>query len=127
VNADFVPDGAIGISFMRGLGEAVVAWPMMWDCLTWKHDAYKHEKEVRLFILRSRDVFMQDIKTRLRGRSEIVPYIAHPMPIRKHIVEIVVGPAAPADAERSVRTMLNSLGVDPSVPIGRSGIPYRAL
>jgi hypothetical protein len=128
-NADLVRDWAIAISFMRGLAKAVVAWPpMMWNCLTWKHHAYENEKEVRLFILQSRDGFMpDDIKTRLRGRSEIVPYIAHPMPIRKHIVQIVVGPAAPPDAERSVRTMLNSLGVDPSIPVDRSDIPYRAL
>jgi hypothetical protein len=72
---------------------------------------------------------MSNIITRLRGSSEFVPYIAHPMPIREpnNISEIVVGPAAPADAERSVRTLLNSLGVDPSVSIGRSDIPYRAL
>ena len=50
-------------------------------------------------------------------------------PIREpyNIVEIVVGPAAPADAERSLRTMLKSLGVDPSVAVGRSDVPYRAL
>jgi hypothetical protein len=66
--------------------------------------------------------------TRLRG-SEIVPYIAHPMPLREphNIGGIVVGPAAPADAERSVRTMLKSLGVDPKIEMSRCDIPYGGL
>jgi hypothetical protein len=68
------------------------------------------------------------ITTRLRG-SEIVPYIPHPMPVREpeHIAEIVVGPAAPADAERAVRTMLATLGLDPAIEVSSSDIPYRAL
>jgi hypothetical protein len=64
------------------------------------------------------------------------------MPLREphNIVEIVVhlpirpvprldqgGLAAPIDAERTVRTMLNALGLDPNVEVGRSDIPYRAL
>jgi hypothetical protein len=66
--------------------------------------------------------------TRLRG-SEIVPYIPHPKPVREPdmIAEIVVGPAAGPDAERTVRTMLDSFSIDPKIPIGRSDIPYRAL
>ena len=54
------------------------------------------------------------VTTRLRT-SEIVSFIAHPMPLREqhHIAEIVVGPAAPSSAERSVRTMLAYLGLDP--------------
>jgi hypothetical protein len=51
------------------------------------------------------------------------------MPLREphNIAEIVVGPAALADTERTVRTMLNSLGIDPDLPVSRSNIPYRAL
>jgi len=69
---------------------------------------------------------MPYIKTRLRG-SEIVPYIPHPRPIREPgiIVEIVVGPAAGPDAERTVRTMLDAFGINPET--NRSRIPYRAL
>jgi hypothetical protein len=70
----------------------------------------------RIIILGMRDRLMPYITTRLRG-SEIVPYIVHHSPIREphNIAEIVVGPAAAADAERSVRTLLDSFGVDPSV------------
>jgi hypothetical protein len=68
------------------------------------------------------------VTTRLRG-SELVPYIPQPMPLRepRNIFEIVIGPAAPADTERTLRTMLTSLGIDPEVDITRSGIPYRAV
>lgn len=31
------------------------------------------------------------------------------------------------DAERTVQTLLKSLGLDPRIEVGRSDIPYRAL
>jgi hypothetical protein len=126
-NAELVKDAAVGIPFMKQLVKTLIASPLIWNCLTSKHSAYAHEQEVRLVILGTRDRLLPYITTRLRG-GEIVPYIVHRMPIREpnSIAEIVVGPAAPPDAESSVRTMLNSLGVDPKVPIGRSDIPYRA-
>jgi hypothetical protein len=127
-NADLVRDKAVGIPFVQDLARAVIASPLIWNSLTSKHPAYAHEREVRLVILGLRNKLMPYITTRLRG-SEIVPYIVHHLPIREphNIVEIVVGPAAPADTERSVHTMLNSLGVDPNVLVSRSDIPYRAL
>ena len=107
---------------------AIIASPLIWNSLTSKHPAYEHEREVRLIILGLRNKLMPYITTRLRG-SEIVPYIVHHSPIREphNIVEIVVGPAALADTERSVRTMLDSFGVDLSIEISRSDIPYRAF
>jgi hypothetical protein len=127
-NADLVRDKAIGIPFMQDLARAIIASPLIWNSLTSKHPAYAHEREVRLIILGLRNKLMPYITMRLRG-SEIVPYIVHRLPIREphNIVEIVVGPAAPVDTERSVRTMLNSLDVDRNVGVNRSDIPYRAL
>ena len=126
-NADLVRDKTVGIPFMQEMAREMIASPLIWNCLTSKHPAYTHEREVRLIILGQADRLSPHVTTRIRG-SEIVPYIAQPMPIHepKNIVEFVVGPAAPRDAERSLRTMLTSLGVDPTVPIVRSGIPYRA-
>jgi hypothetical protein len=127
-NADVVRDKAVGIPFMQDLARSVIASPLIWNSLTSKHPAYAHEREVRLVILGLRNKLLPYTTTRLRG-SEIVPYIVHHLPIREphNIVEIVIGPAAPADTERSVRTMLNSLAVDPNVRVSRSDIPYRAL
>jgi hypothetical protein len=127
-NADLVQDRTIGIPFMQEFARSIIASPLIWNCLTTKHPAYASEREVRLVILGLHDQLMPHIATRLRG-SEIVPFIVHHVPLRARddIAEVVVGPAAPPDAERSLRTMLNSFGVDPNVPVSRSDIPYRAL
>jgi Protein of unknown function (DUF2971) len=127
-HAELVRDKTIGIPFMQAFVHEVIVQPLIWNCLTSKHPAYEHEQEVRLIIMGMAARLAPYVTTRLRG-SEIVPYIAHPMPLREshNIVEIVVGPAAPPDVERTVRMMLNSLGVDPNVEVSRSDIPYRAL
>ena len=105
----------------------IIASPLIWNCLTSKHPAYEHEQEVRLVMMGTPATISPFVTTRFRG-SEIVPYIAQPMPLRlEHkIAEIVVGPAAPPDTERTVRTMLRSIGIDWDFPISRSDIPYRA-
>jgi hypothetical protein len=127
-NADLVRNKAVGILFMDQFVREMIAQPIIWNCLTSKHPAYEHEQEVRLLIMGMPGRLSPHVTTRLRG-SEIVPYIAHPMPLREphHIAEIVVGPAASPDAERTVSTMLTSLGLDPNIAVGRSDIPYRAL
>jgi hypothetical protein len=127
-NADVVKDETTRDHFIQELCRNIISAPLIWNCLTSKHPAYKHEKEVRLLLLNQRSNLMPYIKTRLRG-SEIVPYISLPQPVRQPhmIAEIVVGPAAGADAERTVRTMLDSFKMDPNIPISRSYIPYRAL
>jgi hypothetical protein len=118
----------IGIPFMQDFARAVIATPLIWNCLTSKHPAYKHEQEVRLIILGMRDKLRPYIQTRIRG-ADIVPYIPYKMPIRKatSITRILVGPAANADAERTLRTMLDSLSVQHEIPVDRSLIPYRAI
>lgn len=113
--------------FMERLVQEMAARPLIWNCLTSKHLAYQHEQEVRLVIMGERDQLAPDVLTRCRG-SEIVPYIAKLMPVRDphKIAEIVVGPAAPPDTERTLRTMLRSIGITEDFPISRSDIPYRA-
>lgn len=127
-NAELVSDKRVGIPFMQDMARAVIASPLIWNCLTTKHPAYAHEREVRLILLGLTDRLAPYITTRLRG-SEIVPYVPHQLPLRKphSLAGIVVGPAAPMDAERTVRTLLRSLGYSPDLPVSRSDIPYRAL
>jgi hypothetical protein len=127
-NTDLVADRTIGIPFMQNFAREIIAQPLIWNCLTSKHPAYKHEQEVRLLIMGMPERLAPQVTTRLRG-SEIVPYIAHPMPVREphNITKIVIGPAAPPDTERTVRTLLASLGLDPKIEVGRSDIPYRSL
>ena len=127
-NSTLVANKSIGIPFMQDMSREIIASPLIWNALTTKHPAYKHECEVRMIMLGQRKNLLPNIRTRLRG-NEIVPYVPYSRPLRSphSIVEIVVGPAAPPDAERTLRTLLDTLGVSPDVPIGRSDIPYRAL
>lgn len=126
-NATILSDKSVGIPFMQDMARAIIASPFIWNSLTSKHPAYEHEQEVRLVMLGQHKELKPHITTRFRG-SEIVPYIPHKMSLRSadEIVEIVVGPSAPRDAEHSLRTLLDSLGIDANVPISRSDIPYRA-
>jgi hypothetical protein len=117
----------IGILFMQVFAREMIAQPLIWNCLTSKHQAYEHEQEVRLVILGKPAKLWPHVTTRCRG-AEVVPYIKHPMPVRANIAEIVIGPAAPTDTARTLRVMVNSLGIDPtSMNIDLSRIPYRAL
>src|SRR6202162_5813588 len=72
----------IGIRFMQDFARAVIASPLIWNCLTSKHPAYTHEQEVRLIILGMHDKLRPHIQTRIRG-ADIVPYIPYKMAIRK--------------------------------------------
>ena len=127
-HGDLLRDKTIGIPFMQDFARAVIASPLIWNCLTSKHPAYAHEQEVRLIILGMHDKLRPYIRTRIRA-GEIVPYIPYKMAVQKKpsIGEIIVGPAANRDAERTLKTMLESLGVTHDIPIGRSLIPYRAI
>lgn len=127
-NSTLLQDRKIEIRFMREVARELIASPMIWNCLTSKHEAYAHEQEVRLVHLGQPERLSPHVITRFR-KSEIVPYIAHSMPILEpqNIIEIVIGPAAPSESERSLRALLNSLGINSDIPLRPSGIPYRAL
>jgi hypothetical protein len=125
---ELLADKSVGIPFMQDFARTIIASPLIWNCLTSKHPAYVHEQEVRLITMGMHDKLGPFIRTRIRG-ADIVPYISHPTPVRKEqsIGHILVGPAANPDAERTVRTMLESVGIEHDIPISRSLIPYRAL
>ncbi len=126
-HAVLLRDKEVGFPFMRILALRLIASALIWNALTTKHPAYEREEEVRLIAMGTADKLLSVTKTRARG-SEIVPYIAHPWAIRssEDIAEIVVGPAAPIDTERTLRTLLATCGVT-GVKIERSDIPYRVL
>jgi hypothetical protein len=109
------------------IGE-VFTGALLFVCLTSKHEAYEHEREVRLMMLGLRNKFEPFIETRVRN-DELVAFVRHPMPSIKEpesIVEIVMGPFVGLDAEHAVRSLLSSAKCPRSVPINRSSIPYRA-
>ncbi|WP_092262095.1 hypothetical protein [Bradyrhizobium sp. Rc3b] len=104
-------DRNIGIAFLDQLAREVIASPLIWNCLTSKHPAYQHEQETRLAIMGTPDHLAAHVLARFR-RSEIVPYIADPLPVREphKVAEIVLGPAAPLDT-KGRWTMLRSTGI----------------
>jgi hypothetical protein len=121
-------DKTVALAFIDNYIRHVMASALIFASLTSKHEAYQHEREVRLMMLGPRTKFGPYIETRVRN-DELVAFVRHPMPLIKEpgsIVEIIMGPCVGVDAEHAVRSLLNSAGIDPSVPIRRSGIPYRA-
>jgi hypothetical protein len=125
---DMLQDKTVASAFIGNYIRHVMAGALIFASLTSKHEAYEHEREVRLMMLGLRTKFIRYIETRVKN-DELIVFVRHPMPLIKEpgsIVEIVMGPCVGVDAEHAVRSLLNSAGIDPSVPIRPSGIPYRA-
>jgi hypothetical protein len=58
-----------------------------------------------------------------------VPYIESHLPLQEKgsICEIIIGPAAPKNAETYVKRVLKDAGIKFAIPIRRSKIPYRSF
>ena len=118
-----------GMPFFRELANRLVAAELILNCLTVKGPCWEPEHEVRLFILGERANLAPYVSTRSRG-TETVPFIKHRMPLREpgSITEILIGPAAPTDAEDFACSLLAPFHSDPRSIIRRSDkIPYRVL
>ncbi len=121
-------DKNLASRFISNYIREVLAGALIFVCLTSKHEAYEHEREVRLMMLGLRSKFEPFIETRVRN-DELLAFVRHPMPSIKEpesIVEIVMGPSVGLDGEHAVRSLLGSAKCPPGVPIHRSSIPYRA-
>lgn len=121
----FMADRTVGLPFMRELANELIASPLVWNCITSKHVGYEHECEIWLLLLGQSSNLSPYRRVRMRG-SESVPYVAHAFDTREPgaIHEIVIGPAAAADAEDKVLDLLAAYDLQ-SVFVTRSGIPYR--
>ena len=108
---------------------AVLASPLIWNCLVAKVDRYRPEKEFRIAILGQRDPLQPAVEFRNRSHDAIierVPYIPFAYPLKQSgsIAEIVVGPVAPADAEDRVLRCLAALGYAYEIRIRRSTLDW---
>jgi hypothetical protein len=115
--------------FLREVTNRIISGHLIPIGLATKHDAYRHEEEVRLVIIGTTASQAPHVKTRVRG-SEIVPFIeGDPLPLRDKdgIFEIIVGPAAAPSALDGVQSLLQSFGIHGKTRVRESGIPYRAL
>jgi hypothetical protein len=124
--ADLMQDSNVGMPFFDEMAKVLIASQLIFNSLTIKHEAYEHEKEVRLIIVGEHKNLTPYVSTRSR-RGEIVPFIKSVMPIqaRDSIAEIVVGPSAAAGAEDGVCALLKPFNDAPEPIVRRSTIPYR--
>lgn len=114
-------------SFMLELAmEAMI--PMMTNCMAFKHEAYKHECETRMFMIGLAEGFFPHLKTRSR-KDEIVPFVPYKLPLLHEgsVTEIIIGPASSTHEIHGVKALLKSLKYKYEIPIRKSDIPYRPL
>jgi hypothetical protein len=113
-----------GMPFFRELANRLVAAELILNCLLVKGPNWQPEHEVRLFILGERANLAPYVSTRSRC-TETVPFIKHRMPLREpdSITEILIGPAAPPEAEDFACSLLAPFHPDPMSIVHRSAIP----
>jgi hypothetical protein len=118
-------DGPLNNYFLASL-RASLGVPLLWNSITTKHEAYKHEAETRLLLTHEVSTLGPYVRTRARG-SQIVSYVPIEFPISTPGVlkRIWIGPAAIGDPERGVADLLRAKGIDPNGLIEFSKIPYR--
>lgn len=124
-NQNLLNDKNVRTSFLQEM-RVRLAVPLLWNSLTTKHPAYKHEQETRLIMVNDISKLSSVIRTRTRG-SQIVSYVPIRFPIRAPNIlrHVMIGPAAIGDPESGVENLLRSKGIDPTDRVTRSGIPYR--
>jgi hypothetical protein len=126
--AEAMSDINRGMPFFDEMAKNLRASELILNSLIVKNLDWAPEHEVRLFILGENENLAPYISMRSRG-TETVLYIKSHMPLHQpgSIAEIVIGPAAPADAEDFVCSLLASYHSDPRSIIRRSTIPYRIV
>jgi hypothetical protein len=125
IRAGLIPNAEQGQLFMKNLS-VQLAISVLFNCVTTKHPAYAQEQETRLILTKDIRHTPADIETRNRG-DDVVRFIRLKMPLRApgNLSGIVVGPAAPPEAENECRRLLGELGIDAEGLVSRSDIPYR--
>ncbi len=125
--ADIMADKSIGKLFLREMTNYLIAGALIPASLITKHQAYEHEKEVRLMIVGLELNLRPYVETRTRG-AEIVPFISSDMRIRDNgIIEIVTGPAASDAAIAGLKTFLRLHSLDADALVHPSAVPYRPV
>lgn len=103
--------------YINAMAKEYIARQFIWRCLTAKRShRWEHQSEVRFVCLNVREKF-DGIEETFRGR-QYVPYPHDPLP-HDFIAEIMIGSAAPKDAEADVERFLKEYGYS-GVPVTRS-------
>jgi hypothetical protein len=113
-----MPKDNLLVQFLEAMEKEVIAQQLVWNCLTAKNDVYANEREVRYIIMNVPGQF-EDIRKSIKGKD----YVEADLPLKTpdSIMEILVGPLAPADAKATVRTLLKDLGY-PDISVTRSAV-----
>lgn len=108
-------------TYLSAMGKELLADQLIWNCLTGKHERYQGEQETRFVIMGMRERF-NSLRKIFTEKNNEKNYVEHPLPLKapNHIVEILVGPDAPADAEDRLKGYLTEIGYNYTIPIIRS-------
>jgi hypothetical protein len=106
------------VSYLRTIVDEVIASQLIWNCLTAKSVRYANEREVRYLVLNLHGKFNAHRKT-FGGK----PYIEAKLPLKEagSLIEILVGPLAPDDAEEKLRHFMYAQGY-PAIRVSRSSV-----
>ena len=106
------PNGTHG-NYINAMAKEYIARQLVWRSVTAKRRCWEHQSEVRLVCLNLSKNFDGIEKTRGGLR-----YIEYPLP-PDFIAEVMIGSAAPKDAEANVERLLKDCGYS-GVPVTRS-------
>jgi Protein of unknown function (DUF2971) len=119
-----------GMPFFREMATSLLASELILNSLIVKHMSWAPEDEVRLFILGENAKLAPYVSMRSRSMETalFVPYIKSQMPLHQigSIVEIVIGPDAPSDAEDVACSLLAGFHGDPRSIVRKSTPPFCA-
>lgn len=118
--AGSIKDGQEARGFFQHMA-AEMTVETLWNSVTTKHSAWRHQNETRLLALNN----LKDPRLKIYNADKR-PRLELPQPLLKqNITEVVVGPNAGAGAEMRVRAFLDSHGLA-HVPVTRAFMPVLA-
>jgi hypothetical protein len=108
---------SVHVEYVNAMAKEYIARQLVWRSLTAKRSCWEHQSEVRFVVMNQRKNFDCLEKTHTDGRR----YVTYALPLLEpgSIAEIMIGPAAPSDAESWLSKLLNYLGYS-GVPVVRS-------
>jgi Protein of unknown function (DUF2971) len=114
VNRGLLRRESVHVDYINAMAKEYIARQLIWRCLTAKRSCWKHQSEIRFVVINLPNNFDGLEKTH-DGRQ----YYALPLADPGSVTEIMIGSAAPSDAEPWLRQLLNELGYS-GVPVIRS-------
>ena len=117
-----MPDTLKPSDYFSVMAREVIASQLIWNCLTAKHNSFSNEREVRYIIMGIISKFDPH-----RKHFNSKAYVETPLPLKTagSIMEILVGPYAPADAEAVVSNCVRERSGRSRSSHGRSSDPSR--